>query len=234
MQNNFERLVRAVYKNWKSTQLKTHWVHPDPETFACFLEGRLSPDENEEAIAHIMSCSSCTEALRIQAGLKDSTDKEVPKELIERIKNLALEKQEVSILEIILRLKDQALEIINTTGDVLVGQEFIPAPILRSRQIKDFKDEITILKDFKDIRIELKLENKHGKFFTLTVLVKEKKTQEIIKNLRIALLRGNLELESYLNDSGKVTFEHVLLGKYTVEITDIKERLASIYLDIKT
>ena len=121
----------------------------------------------------------------------------------------------------------------NTTGDILVGQEFVPAPVLRSRKAKDFKDEVTILKDFKDIRVEVKIENKVGEAFDLTVLVKEKESQKVIKDLRVTLLRGDLELESYLNDPGKVIFENVLLGKYTIEISTLESKLASVLLEIK-
>jgi hypothetical protein len=40
-------------------------------------------------------------------------------------------------------------------------------------------------------------------------------------------------MESSLSDSGKVIFEHVLLGKYTVEISTLDKKLAGILLDIK-
>ena len=76
-----------------------------------------------------------------------------------------------------------------------MGQELVPAPILRSRQIKDFKDEVTILKDFKDIRVQAKVENKGANAFSLVILVKERHTQRIIKDLRIRLLKDGAELE---------------------------------------
>jgi hypothetical protein len=92
---------------------------------------------------------------------------------------------------------------------------------------------VTILKDFKDIRVEVKLENKGGQAFDLTVLVKDKQTHCVIKDLRVTLLKDDLELESYLTDSKKVIFEHVLAGRYTVEISNIETKIASIVLDIK-
>ena len=223
-----------VYKKWKSDHSRIQEPHPDEETLVCFLEGRLSPKENERIKSHLISCDNCAEVLAIQARLKVTAEKQVPTQLIERVKNLVMSEDKTSILEILLRLKEEVLEIIHITADVLVGQELVPAPILRSRQIKDFKDEITILKDFKDIRVEIKIENKQGKAFNLIVSVKEKQTLQVIKDLRVALLKDDLELESYLTDSGRVTFEHVLLGKYTVEISTIENKLASILIDIKT
>jgi len=234
MQNKLERFIKLVYKQWRLDQLRISEPHPDEETFVCFLEGRLSEDEGARIKSHLISCDSCAESLLLQARLKVSEEQEVPEQLLERAKNLVKPEDKSLILEIILKLKEEALEILSTTGDILVGQELVPAPILRSRKIKDFKDEVTILKDFQDIRVELKLENKGVEFFNVTVIVKEKETQKIIKDLRVTLIKDDLELESYLNDTGSVIFEHVLLGKYTVEISTHENKLASILLDIKT
>lgn len=234
MPDKLEKLIKLVYKNWKMQQPKIEEPHPDEEALVCFFEGKLSSGENEQIKAHLIKCNNCAERFILQANLKISENKPVPEELLERIKNLLVKQGETPVLEIFLKLKEKALEIISTTGDILVGQELVPAPVFRSRKIKDFKDEVTILKDFKDFRVEIKIENKSGKVFDLTVMAKEKETQKIIKDLRITLLKDDLELESYLNETGSVTFENVLLGKYTVTISNSESKLASILLDIKT
>jgi len=233
MPNQLEKLIKVAYKKWKSEYLKADSAHPDEETWACFLEGRLPQEENESVKAHLISCDSCAEVFATQIRLKPQSVKGLPKELLERVKNLVASEDKLSVVEIVLMLKEKALEILTTTGDVLVGQEFVPAPVLRSRQIKEFKDEITILKDFKDIRVEVKIENKGGQAFDLIVFVKDKQTQRIIKDLRVTLLKDDLELESYLTTANKVIFEHVLTGKYTVEISNIENKVASILLDIR-
>lgn len=234
MQDKLETLIRAVYKRWKKDNLKVQETHPDEEDFACFLENKLSPQDYERIKEHIISCDSCAEIVATQLRLKPTEEKPVPQELLNRLKNLVKAEDKISLLEIFLRLKEKAIEIVNTTGDLLVGQELVPAPILRSRSIKDFKDEVIILKEFKDIRVEAKIENKQGKAFSLTVMVKEKDTQRIMKDLRVTLIKDDVELESYLTEKGKVIFEHVLLGKYTVEVSTINQKIASILLDIKT
>jgi hypothetical protein len=232
MQDKLERLIGIVYKKWKSGKPRIKEAHPDEETFVCFLEGRLSFEEAAGIKNHLINCDSCAEVLAIQAKLKADESKEVPTELVERVKNLVPE-QKSPVLEILLKLKEKFLEILDTNGDVLVGREFMPAPILRGHKIKDFKDEVTILKDFKNLRIEVKIENKSAGVFNLTVIAKEKETQKMIKDLRITLMKEDLEMESYLADSGRVTFEHVLLGKYTVEISSTENKLASILVDIR-
>jgi len=233
MPDQIENLIKVTYKKWKSEHLQAHNVHPDEEAWACFLEGKLPQEENEHLKAHLLSCDSCAEAFAIQIRLKPTALKDVPRELLQRMKNLVPLEDKASILEIFIRLKEKTLEILETTGDILVGQEFIPALVLRSRQIKDFKDEVTILKDFKDIRVQLKIENKAGGAFDLIVFVKDKQSQRVIKDLRVTLLKDDLELESYLTTCDKVIFEHVLTGKYTVEISNPENKIASILLDIK-
>jgi hypothetical protein len=233
-QDKFEKLIKLVYRRHKKDQARAGELHPDEESIACFLETRLPPEENERIKEHLISCDSCAEKASLNLKIEGAELKDVPEESLVRLKNLVIAEDKSLLLEISIRLKEKALELINSTGDVLVGRELMPAPVLRSRSIKDFKDEVTILKDFNDIRVEAKIENKAGRAFDLTVMAKQKQTQDIIKDLRVTLLKGDLELESYLTDTGCVTFEHVLLGKYRVEISHLEGKLALISLDIKT
>ena len=101
------------------------------------------------------------------------------------------------------------------------------------RSIKDFKDEVTILKDFRDVRVEVKIESRKTKDFNVLIVVKQRVTQELLKDLRVTLLKDDVELESYLTDSGSVTFEHISLGKYSVEISSSDNKLAVVLLDVK-
>jgi hypothetical protein len=234
MHDELERLIKMAYKDWKSEQLNNQEPHPDEETFACFLEDKLSPEEEEKIRAHLLACDTCAEIFSLQLKLKTGQLEDVPQGLIAQAKDLVQAAHEAPLLEIFLKLKEKALEVINTTGDVLVGQELVPAPLLRSRQIKDFKDEVIILKDFQDLRIEVKVEGCGTKAFNVTVTVKEKSTQKIIKDLRVTLIKDDLELESFLTDNGKVIFEHVLIGKYTLEISSVENKLACVLLDIRT
>lgn len=234
MNNKIEGLIKAVYRRWKAGQSHLAGEHPDEETIASFLEDKLPEEEANQLKFHLVSCQDCSEALAIHLQVLKRREGAKPAEdLLAQVKALA---KQVSggILEIILKLKEKALEIISTSGDVLVGQELVPAPVLRSRKIRDFKDEVTILKDFQDIRIEAKIENKQGRSFNLTVLAKEKSTSRILKDLRITLIKEGTELASYVADLGAVTFENVLLGRYSVEIAGLDKKLATVLLEIKS
>ena len=136
MQDKLEKIVRLVYRNWKESRPKTEQPHPDEQTLACFAEGRLAAEEAGGILSHLLTCDSCMEALSVSLKLKETALPGPSAELIDRIRNMLESEARPALLEIILRLKEKALEIIQTTGDVLVGQELVPAPVLRSRSIK--------------------------------------------------------------------------------------------------
>lgn len=231
MSHKSDRLIKKVYNNWQNS-LSGDSLHPDEEAFACFIEGKLPQDQAQVFKEHVAGCSLCLESLFILFS-SESDSMDVPEYLMQKVKNLVASSKQALSLDIFLKLKEKALEVLNTTGDVLVGQELVPAPVLRSRQIRDFKDEVNIFKDFDNIRVEAKIENKSGREFNLSIIAKEKISQGLIKDLRFTLIKDDVELESYHVDTGKVIFEHILLGAYKVEITSPEERLALIVLDIK-
>ncbi|MFH1678839.1 MAG: hypothetical protein ABH914_04395, partial [Candidatus Omnitrophota bacterium] len=185
--NYIEKIIKAVYMLWKSKRPPTGESHPDEEELCCFLEAKSNDEEHNTIKEHIINCDRCAELISLQAKLTGIKEQNLPKELIRWSNDLVAAEGEHSILEIICKLKQKALEIISTNGDVLVGQELVPAPILRSRNIKDFKDEVHILKDFNDIRVEIKIENKGGNVFSLIIIVRQKETQRTLKDLRVTL-----------------------------------------------
>ncbi|MDD5027761.1 MAG: zf-HC2 domain-containing protein [Candidatus Omnitrophica bacterium] len=233
MGEKIERLIRTVYNGWKRSRLKEIDVHPDEETLACFLDGCLSEQENERLKAHLTVCNDCSQACALNLDAETVELKEVPGELLDKARGILNLKNKLSVLEIFLRVKENILEIVRVNGDILLGQELVPAALLRSRDIKDFKGEVIILKDFQDIRAEVKIENKGGKYFNVLLQARYKSAPHVLKDLRVALIKDDLELESYLSETGAVNFEHVLLGKYRLEITSLENRLASVILDVK-
>jgi hypothetical protein len=233
MSAELEKLIKAVYDKWRAKLPVEKGAHPDEEDFIGLIQNQLSGRETTRIKEHILSCDACSQILAATIKLQSVQELEPPEKLLDDSRVLINKALSSRILEIILLAKEKMLNIINTSGDVLVGQELIPAAVLRSRKISDFKDEVTILKDFGDIRVEVKITAKENNNFDLKVVLKNKQSQEIIKDLRVSLIKGDLELESYLAESGKVVFEHVLYGKYTVEISGIRDNVASILIDLK-
>lgn len=234
MPEKFEKLVKTVYRKSKKDSSVKNGPHPGEEDLVCFSEGRLTKEETESIKLHLICCEVCAENFLTQARIEKCEELSLPAELVSKVKALLPEEKNPQVLVILISMREKLIELLNTNGDVLVGQELMPAPILRTRKIKNFKDEITILKDFANIRVEIKIEYKHSAAFSLTLLVKDKNTSSSIKDLRIALLKEGMELESYVTDSGKAVFDNVQLGKYTIEITSIDNRFASVSLEVKT
>ncbi|MEW6100714.1 MAG: zf-HC2 domain-containing protein [Candidatus Omnitrophota bacterium] len=223
-----------AYRKWKEGEPLMPGEHPSEEAMASFLEGLLPEPEAQALKEHLIGCDNCVEILEMSLRASREEGADVPQEALMLAKGLVkVTADKQALLEIVLRAKEKLLEIIHTTGDVLVGQELLPAGVLRSRSIKDFKDEVIVLKDFENFRVEVKIENRQEGIFNIKIGVKEKQTQETIKDLRVTLIKDDVEMESYLLGSGSVIFEHVALGKYSLAISNIEERIASVMLDIQ-
>jgi len=234
MVNYLEKITKIIYRQRKRGRSFKGKGHPSEEDLACFLEGKFSVQDKETVQKHLLSCDICAEYLSIQLKIQPHLSLDVPGQLLEKIKRLLRQDTVENLLEIFLKLKDKALEIIQTTGDVLVGQELVPAPVLRGRKIDEFKEEVSILKDLRQIRILAKIQNNGTKSFNLTITIKDKQTQKVGKNLRITLLRGGIELESYITDSaGSSFFENILPGNYSVEVSREDQKEAVIELKVQ-
>ncbi|MCX7661787.1 MAG: hypothetical protein N2Z79_03785 [Candidatus Omnitrophica bacterium] len=230
--NNFEELVTKLYRIWKFKKDKS-LTHPDEEELVCFLEDRLSEEEKRNIRRHIIDCSICAQnlATRLSIG-EEFKEMHVSSALIEKIKEI-IDAQTENFIEIILKLKGKVLELIYTQADVLLRNELLPAPVLRSKNIKDFDSEIYFLRDFAELRIEIKIEARPQNLFDLSLIVKDKKTNQIIKDLRVSLFKDQLEIESYITSTGKISFENLKPATYKIEISSIESKFATIFLEVR-
>ncbi len=226
MPNYFEKIIGVIYRKKRSSESFVSGEHPDEEALACFLEDKLPHADRLFIEEHLVRCSFCAEYVGSQLKMQSSLAKEVPRLLLEKVKKLVIDGGREGLFEIFIKLKEKAIEIIQTSGDVLVGQELIPARVLRSRRIKDFREEVVILKDLQSIRVEARLKNNNAKSFDLTVAARDKQSQKLIRDLRVTLLKGGLELESYASEAASVIFRDILPGIYTAEVTKAGEKVA--------
>ena len=227
-----ENIVKEVYRAWKQLH-PASTPHPGEEVFAAFLEGRLSAEASAKIKEHIVSCEACSLCLAAEFSSRLAASEELPLGLAEKARSQLSRHLGQYSLVVSLRARDDCLQLLNSTGDVLVGQEFVPAAVFRSRQIQDFREGLTVLKDFKDLRAELRIVKKEDGYFAVSMSIRRKDTQEPSDGLRVTLFSDDRELESYVPVQGKVVFERVALGKHTIEISSIKERIATVSLDIK-
>ena len=233
MFNYFEKISRIIYREWKGAGRLVNNEHPTEEALVCFLEDKLAPVDSDLMQKHLLKCAICVEYLSTQLKIAPHLSKDVPDSLLEKVKKIIGSDVKENVFEIFLKLKEKAWEIIQTSGDVLVGQELIPAPVLRSRKINEFKEEVSILKDLEEVRILAKVESKSSKIFSLSIIIKDKQDKQVSKDLRITLMQGEVELESYISDSGGSIFENISPGNYRVEVTQAARMIALIDLKVK-
>jgi len=232
MNAKVEKVIKIVYRRWKKDSPVLELKHPDENVLACYLDDKLSAQEKEAVKNHLIACDICARIVNMSLSIKDDPLELFPQEAMLDLGKL-MELQRNNLLEALLELKDRAWEIIQTNADVLMGQELIPASLLRSRQISKLKEEVALLKDFNRVRVEVRLHSQGAERFNLNVTVKDKFTQKIIPGLRITLFQDDLELESYASQTGSVVFENAACGKYRIEISS-NDKLAAISIEVKT
>ena len=232
MSDRMERFIAMAFNDWKKDQARQK-RHPDEEEIACFLEGKLSAKDARRFKDHLAACDRCARLLAADLYSYPADQVEVPASCLEAARNMVDKEDHAPIFEIVLSIRDFGFEIIKTTGDVLFGQEFIPAAILRSRHLSDFKDEVVVVKDFPQARIEARIQVVPGQRFNLSVVVRDKKTQRPMEGLRVTLVQDNIELESRVVQEGRAAFEHVCAGSYSISISGLKHSVASISIDVR-
>ena len=234
MGNHLEQITKIIYREHKQDRQFSGQIHPPEEDLVGLLENTLKPKERRLLQKHLLECDLCAECLAAQLKIQPHLSLELPASLLEKVKKMVQEGARENLLEVFLQLKEKALQIIHTTGDVLFGQELVPAPVLRSRNIHEFKEEISILKDLQQVRVMAKIQSKTARSFNLSITVTDKESQKAGKGLRVALIKDSIELESYVNESGSSFFEDIQPGEYLVEINRHEERVAVIDLKVKT
>lgn len=235
MQEPFETMVLQAMRTGAAAAQAVSGPHPDEESLALLAEGKLLPSELAPVVAHVAQCRACARVLAVcLAGEVAEYPKEMPPQLVQAAKQLAAEPAPEAPFEIVLKFAGDLIEIVRAAGDVMVGEEVVPVPVLRSRKIEGFKDEISILKDIKNVRLDVKIRNQQGGQANIAVLVLDKSTARPLRDVRVTLCRGGVDLESYQCDDGAACFEGIAVGAYTVKITEKDATIISLLIDIRT
>ena len=231
MDPKLEKIIKVVYRGLRQKQTSNNRDCPDEETIACFCEGKLSKEDSQGFKKHILKCERCARIVTLY-NIDIDPQQAVPSSLLDKARDM-IEGHSFNLLEIVLSAKEKFLELISTTGDVILGNEIIPMPVLRSRQIKELKGELKVVKEFKDIRINVSIEKKDKPGVKIIALLTNKHTSIPVENLRISISKGEIELESHTAESGKVIFDNVNFGTYSLLIFQNSELLGLIKIEIR-
>ncbi len=222
-----------IYGLYRKKHNNTNLPCPDEEILVCFSEGRLSKRESKYVQEHLAACRRCAEIVSLLCQ-KIEEQRQVPEFLIEKAKSLVKDKPFSNIFEIILALKEKALQILSTSGDVIVDNEIIPLPVLlRSRQISEFTEEINLIKELENIKIAINIQKRDKDKIRIKLELADKVSRQPLSGLRLALLKEGQEIESYEVTSGKAVFDKLSFGRYEIQILRREEKLGAISVEIK-
>lgn len=209
---------------------------PDTEMIACYIDGILSVAETQAINQHTAACKNCKEIFDVQQSVVELQKKEglltVPDYITERAKNFVSAQFGVNVLELIVKFTDKAIEVIRTTGDVLFGGELQPALAVRG-QPRESATTQTIVKVFDNIRVEVEVGRQKHELNRLILRVKDNQTETPLDDLRATLIEKDIELESYITQSGKAIFENIKPGKYFIRISKINIPIGLINLEFQ-
>ena len=199
---SIEEVIKMIYRFYRKGHNQPNSSCPDEETLVCFSEGRLSKSEAKKMHEHLISCRRCAEIISLFCQ-RFEEKKEVPEILIQKAKSLIKQRSLPNILEIILAIKEKALQILGATGDIVLDNEIIPLPVLRSREISEFPEEIKLMKEFEDIKITLHIQIRDKDKVRVSLNIVDKNKLLPLSNLRLLLLKAAQDLLSYEAVSGR-------------------------------
>lgn len=228
-----EKTIRRVYGHWKEQNTVQGPEHPDEDIFAAFIEHRLSEEKEREVKEHILLCERCSEIAAVSVSAAQPPLQNPPPGYLAKVRSLEAFKRVSGLLELVVRIREKALDMVYSSGDLLVGQELLPASVFRTRISSDFVREITALKDFSRVRVRVHLERQETNAVKSAVTVTSKQSHKCVRDIRITLLRDAVEMESYVTNTGSVVFENMLIGAYVVEVASPDEKLAVVLLEIQ-
>ncbi|MCM8762841.1 MAG: hypothetical protein NC829_00465 [Candidatus Omnitrophica bacterium] len=233
-EERLEKLILAVYKNWKKRfSKKKSTLCPNEETLTCFKEGLLSNRQEEMIRQHLLFCDKCSENVILDAKVKP-VEKELPEGFLQTAKDIFRQAKEPDIFEVVLALKDKFLEIIRTSADFWETKDLGLEPVfLRGPGVKKISDEVHLIKYFGSIKVNLKIQKEELDKIKIDIILTDKKTGKPKEGLRVTLKKGNEEIESYITREGKVTFFAITSGHYEIEISEVAKKLGRISLELR-
>ncbi len=234
--SKLESLLKEAFKRkvWKSVK-NTNKCLSD-ETMTCLIENRIS--KNDEVIVndHIVHCHSCAEKLSsylvIARDLSREGEIQPPMFLLDRVKQLVSEKLSASdVLDIVLDIKERVLELIHTTGELLLGPTLVPA--LRGKDEAESKKSIHVVKNFDKFTAEVEIDKRVSNSTDLILRLTEKESNKRAEGIRVSLLKNEREIESQVLEGGKVKFEDIKPDSYKILIIKDEKAVGSVNIAMR-
>lgn len=204
---------------------------PDEEALVHFLAGSLTGSRKLAVEEHLATCGACIDEL-VSFGKNARADapEEVPPALITRVKGLVSETEpKRSFFDISVRLTETAIELVGTTGRWVdrVGAE----PIAMRGRSSAEGGGLVIETEMGRFDVSVNVESAEPGACDVIVGVRDP-GGEPVEGMRVGLYSDDRERASYLTRAGKVAFDGVARGKYTLPIRDDSVLVGTVRLDI--
>jgi len=225
-----ERIIKMAYGFFKQRNYQDGLICPNEEELALFLEAKLSPDESKKIKEHILKCKKCSEVVSLFELKQELLP---PSYLMEKAKSLVEDKNDIPLwLEAVIMLKENAFSVIKSSADILLGNEILPLPILRTRKIEEIHQPVSLIKDIKNIRIRIEISRLEMMKIKMVIFIQDKTTLQPLTGMRLSLFKEGVELESHFLKEGKVIFDELKPASYEIEVSQNLLNVGRIKLDL--
>lgn len=220
-----KKLLHSLFK--EPVSYKSKGVSSTEKCFSkaailAYANGCLNENQLKLVESHLEKCDNCLNELinlqrlmSLQADLK--LDMSVLKSDVKGVTEI-----KGDILEIVLKLKDNILELIRHTGELLSLR-----PQFSTVRGKDIKvgDLIAIRKDFKnkDLSLEITVNKELAEYGNnVKISIMKLSTEEFMPGLSVSLIGKNMHQQGKANDNGVIEFSCNLKGSYDINIAGNK------------
>ncbi|MDD5526566.1 MAG: hypothetical protein PHE11_04085 [Candidatus Omnitrophica bacterium] len=220
------QLIKKVYERWKASRAAMPVKHPDEETLACFLEGRLTEPEEAYIKEHILECDRCAEIVSAAAAEEDFSAPILGEERKSALKELY---SGATLPEAEFSWKDGIFRLLRASGE-LSARRYALGGILRG--VCQQGSGKAMLRSVRgSLRFEIAVSGCSGGYFFLRCGMHGKLPPG---DIRAALYCRGREYESKVLPAGRAVFDCVPAGDYLLEISSPEGvRLAAVRLFLK-
>lgn len=188
---------------------------PDDETLVNFLGGGLGDDAKELIECHLARCSFCLEDLVAAYSTGQDYDIErVPQRLIDKAMGLVQGKE--TLFDVVARLVTDSIELVSSSARV------IPAPVPATVRGGAKPPEGSVLQVEKEVgrfRVAVELELVEAGMCQVIANVTEERGRPA-DGIRLSLSSEGREQASFLTRDGRVLFDRISPGEYSIAVSD--------------
>ena len=209
------------------------------DLFATYLEGSLPEAERRSVEGHLAGCQACREELAssldrlsIVAESLHSTPTHLLARAMELVNAVGPEsrqaEEEANLLEIVVRSVKDSLELVWTSGQLVLAPPALPVRRARNRA-----ETRTLEVEKKMGRFGVVVEMEQVDDGLCQIIVRVKEGPKHAEGIRVTLLSGSREQASFVTRRGEVLFDRIPLRAYQLAIYEAGSPVGKIRLNVE-